>query len=171
SEEPGGAVGELSARLRALRAERKALEDNPYGACTSPRASEPELPRPPRHQRTHTHPHHGGPFFSPHRPGGVPKRPSFAPPPQILQRAPGAFSPQQQQQAARATAALVQRPPLAQQQQQPPRTPGVGRPPTMRRRSSPTASGHGAERSTLSSLAPPFEPAAVRSRGPPWGAV
>jgi hypothetical protein len=140
------------------------------------------------HQRNHTHPHHStnGAFSTSHHPrvggssNGGKRHPTFANhnPPQTHVAPHASFPPFTViPPPPQRGLPPVQRPTT---HQQPPNSyipaRSGGRPTAVRRKSSPSAASAAiapgmAERSTLSSLAPPFEPASARGRAPPWGAL
>ncbi|KAI0040449.1 hypothetical protein FA95DRAFT_1566384 [Auriscalpium vulgare] len=185
----GGVVGDLEAKLREMQLERERIESDPFGylAATTPSPhahtpdSEDAVPDappadvPPRfqsgahaqHPRTHQHhqQHSSGTHFSRggkrHAPFSPAHTHSHSHPPRGAATLPpansGAAAAQVRGQAAPRHFARA-----AQGQGHGGTPAGASRAPMSRRASSPPPL---AERSTLSSLAPPFEPAYARGNG------
>ncbi|KAI0065240.1 hypothetical protein BV25DRAFT_1989461 [Artomyces pyxidatus] len=190
----GGVVGELEAKLREMRMERERIEADPVGYSTATTSHDGEdsagdgsahehSDLPPRfqannaHHRNHHHHHHHS--FIPHVPRG--KRHSQGFTPQHSAHSHSHSHPNTHGPHPRNSAALTPsnsapaRPPVSTSRAHHASGRSVhtqfgamngGKAPMVRRRSSPPPP---IEKSTLSSLAPPFEPASVRGKsGAAW---
>ncbi|KAI0317951.1 hypothetical protein OF83DRAFT_1242929 [Amylostereum chailletii] len=182
----GGIVGELDARLQEIRLERKRIEQDPYGYVATTNGStdgqsvadslsdnvDPPIRTPhtnSHHLRNHNSlpfaPHHGrgkrhGPFNPQHGSQAHSHSHSHSHSiPHLQQRGFPPFTP-----PAGRVMPIVQRPPGPHNITRGQQHMSGNRPPTIRRKSSPPPPVG----STLSSLAPPFEPAGVRGRAPAW---